>query len=559
MSHRNVSAFVLLLYLLTSISFCLLNEAKAQTASSPKISLFAKAGSGDYYTLYPDGVEKEEAFIGGFKSAQLDPKKENIYFYDTTLKVIARINLQDKKVYKVIGKPKSNGAKSYSTPVKFNDASLGKLIDFTFDEYGNILILDLDLSTGSQRPRILKALLTDETITEVVNINNRFSASVKTQDTYDFTFNLAGITSNKNNEVYLYGKYTYKRYGYGLYDWSEYWKGAYSNGSGITILKYTPALDKIEIFGGSDDIKNLGHSPKLSFGYGPNAPQNLSIKSLTFDHNGTGYLSTQDYIYHPSNGWTWRSDIFKLLTTSDGNVSKESFIGDGSGTTDDIGDGGSAISAYAVLTGANPLCNDKNGDIYIADNGTNRIRKILKGNGLITTIAGSGSETISFGETKAPKVISLSSPTSLSTDKSNNLYIVEPGRILLVSNLVIHEDNPAEVKKFATLKITKIAGYAVKDPKGEVSTPDLNLSYTLAGDEIVEVKGENIPDGTNVKLLTITPDGTALPNPPSSKLAGDSATIPIKIEAGTTKVIKAETDPFIPAPGVYLPGDNKGN
>ena len=144
----SVGLLLAITYMVFSISFCFLPCAKAQkevtlkelSLPSPTISLFAKTGTGEYYTLYPEGIKKEESYIGTFKSAQLDPLEENIYFYDTILKVIAKINLKDGKVYKVIGKPKGNTPSDFTNPVKFNDASLGPLTDFTFDKYGNLYI-----------------------------------------------------------------------------------------------------------------------------------------------------------------------------------------------------------------------------------------------------------------------------------------------------------------------------------------------------------------------------------------------------------------------------------
>ena len=47
---------------------------------------------------------------------------------------------------------------------------------------------------------------------------------------------------------------------------------------------------------------------------------------------------------------------------------------------------------------------------------------------------------------------------------------------------------------------------------------------------------------------------TQISQAPATKLTSGIASIPIKIDAGISKVIKAETDPFIPSPSVYLAG-----
>ncbi|MBI3591640.1 MAG: hypothetical protein HY094_09735 [Candidatus Melainabacteria bacterium] len=493
-------------------------KASAQTVSTAKVTLYAKTGNGDYYTLYPDGIKKEDAYIGGLKSVQLDPLEENIYFFDTVLKVIGKINLQSGKVYKVIGKPKSSSVIDYSTPVTFSNASLYKLTDFTFDKYGNIFILDSTDKNGNLSPRILKASFKDSTIKEVFKVNDYFLSPTLTNT----TFTLNSLSYDNDRFIYISGTLT-------------------NNGS--VVIKFDPLTKSGNIFAGVSGLSSIGYTPAVTLSSSPY----LKLQGLAFDHSNTCFLLTQDY-----QNSTWSYYTTKLIPNND-TFTQEAFIGDGTGSPDDIGDGGSGKNAYANLVGARCLCGDINGDTYIADSGTNRIRKILKDSGLITTVIGSGTESLSFGEFKSLKSISLQSPSSLLVDKSNNLYVVEPTRILLINNLTTHEDKPLQQVKVANLAITKIAGNNVVNPKGLTTTPDLSLDYTYAGDQTVEVTGQFIPDGTNVKLLTINPDGTSTPNPPNNKLTGGIASITVKAEAGTTKVLKAETDPFIPAPGVYLP------
>ena len=530
-----MSVSLVSLYLFFSLGLYLPPHANAKLEA---ITLFARAGNGDYYTLYPEGIKKEEAFIGGFKSAQLDPQEENIYFFDPTLKVIGRINLQDGKVYKVIGKPKGPTTLDYSLPIKFNDATLSKLVDFTFDKYGNIFILlnttlyDGNNNPSNGDPRILKASLKDETLKEVLKIDDQYKAAFTYQNSYDLTFLFNGITTDHDGTIFLYGKCTSKL------------------GSGQTILKFNPTIYTTELYALPAAISIPNTSPKIILN--PNNSNYFSLKGITFDHNNICYLSTNDYVNS-----SWRVDTTKIISNTnptDDTFIQEMFIGDGTGSPSDIGDGGYAAGAYASLAGSKCLCEDKSGNVYIADSGTNRIRKILKDSGLITTVVGGGTELVSFGQSKSPRSILLQSPNSLLVDKLDNLYIVENNRILLANNLITHADKPIQTVKVANLAITKIAGNEIKNPKGDITLPDLTLDYTYSGDQTIEVKGENIPDGTNIKLLTTNPDGTIPQNPPSGKLTSGLTTIPIKVEAGLTKVIKAETDPFIPAPGVYLPG-----
>ena len=542
-----IFAFV---YLFLPIGFCFIPQASAsappeavlkeRSLSNQTITLFAKAGSGDYYTLYPDGVKKEDAYIGGLRSAQLDPLEENIYFFDTTLKVIAKINLKDGKVSKVIGKPKSTASVNYSAPVKFADANLSKLIDFTFDKYGNIFILDNAGNSSSQNPRILKASLKDSSIKEVLNVSQYFQPN---NTGYGYGFDLKGLSYDKDKNIFIYGSGVFPAPSYGVSQWE------FSTVNGQLIIKFDVLSNIPEIYGGISRLTNIGFNPRLKLD-----TQNLSVSGISFDHDKNCFLHGSA---STSSGMAYNfTDKVVTTTNTDGSVKLtfERFLGDENTDPSELGDGGQAKSAYLSLTGPRCFCGDKSGDIFLADIATNRIRKVLHDTGLITTVAGGGKDSLSFGELKPLGSVSLNTPNSLLVDKSNNLYIVDSTRILLVKNLITHEEKPQQEVKTANLKITKIASLEIENPKGEVTVPDLTLDYTRAGDQNVEVRGENIPDGTNVKLLAVNSDGTTVQTNSQAKLTSGLAVIPVKVEAGTTKIIKAETDPFIPAPGVYLSG-----
>jgi uncharacterized protein (TIGR03437 family) len=96
-----------------------------------------------------------------------------------------------------------------------------------------------------------------------------------------------------------------------------------------------------------------------------------------------------------------------------------------------LGDGGPAASAGLALVGTVPhlgIVADKDGDIYLADYGDNRVRKVSR-TGIITTVAGKGTLGQSgFSGDGGPAVnAELNSPSGLALDKSGNLYIVDTG------------------------------------------------------------------------------------------------------------------------------------
>ena len=73
-----------------------------------------------------------------------------------------------------------------------------------------------------------------------------------------------------------------------------------------------------------------------------------------------------------------------------------------------------------VFVSSNP------GDIYIADTGNHRVRKVDGGTGIITTIAGTGTQGYS-GDAGAATAAKLDSPSGVAIDESGNVYIADTG------------------------------------------------------------------------------------------------------------------------------------
>ena len=67
---------------------------------------------------------------------------------------------------------------------------------------------------------------------------------------------------------------------------------------------------------------------------------------------------------------------------------------------------------------------DAQGNLYIADTGNNRIRRVDAATGVITTVAGDG--TNRFGGDGGPAVnASLSSPRGVAVDAAGNLFLTD--------------------------------------------------------------------------------------------------------------------------------------
>ena len=79
-----------------------------------------------------------------------------------------------------------------------------------------------------------------------------------------------------------------------------------------------------------------------------------------------------------------------------------------------------------MLFGPKGVTLDTNGDIYIADTGNNRMRKITISTGLIKTVAGNGKEGYSEDNVSATRT-SLFYPTDVAVDPSGNMFIADAG------------------------------------------------------------------------------------------------------------------------------------
>jgi hypothetical protein len=112
------------------------------------------------------------------------------------------------------------------------------------------------------------------------------------------------------------------------------------------------------------------------------------------------------------------------------------------------GDGGPATSAQ--FDGVARMAIDAAGNLYIADIDDNRIREVTAGTGVITTVAGTGfscsSPTASCGDGGAATSAQLHGPSSVAVDAAGNLYIFD------------HDDVRIRKVAVATGVITTIAG-----------------------------------------------------------------------------------------------------
>ena len=138
----------------------------------------------------------------------------------------------------------------------------------------------------------------------------------------------------------------------------------------------------------------------------------------------------------------------------------------GNGTQGYSGDNGPATNAQ--LNGPAGVAVDSAGNLYIADPGNNRIRKVS--NGVITTVAGNGTPGFS-GDNGPATSAQLYWPRGLAVDSAGNLYIADTAnnRIRKISNGVI-----------ATVAGNGTEGFS--GDNGPATSAQLYLPYSIAVD-----------------------------------------------------------------------------
>ncbi|MGD0501006.1 MAG: M36 family metallopeptidase, partial [Bryobacteraceae bacterium] len=148
---------------------------------------------------------------------------------------------------------------------------------------------------------------------------------------------------------------------------------------------------------------------------GPAASASLAGPvGMTFDGSGNLYIA--DYGHNRIR----KVSPDGIITTVVGNGSY-GYSGDGGPATD------------ASLAGPSGVAVDGSGNLYFADKGNNRIRKVASSSGIITTVAGGGDSYP--GDGGPPTSAYIIKPTCVAVDGSGNLYFSDSfgGRIVKLS------------------------------------------------------------------------------------------------------------------------------
>lgn len=139
----------------------------------------------------------------------------------------------------------------------------------------------------------------------------------------------------------------------------------------------------------------------------------------------------------------------------------------GTGTAGYTGDG--ALASAAELFSPSGVFVDPSGNIFIADTNNHVIREVSESTGFISTIAGNGTQcaqsSVSCGDGEAATAAQLSIPTGVALDSAGNIYIADEGsnrvRAVNPSTAAVTLANvPIAAGDIATVAGTGVGGYS---------------------------------------------------------------------------------------------------
>ena len=196
--------------------------------------------------------------------------------------------------------------------------------------------------------------------------------------------------------------------------------GCWTNtSSGITTCPFTSGTAAVSgnylTFSGSGTAVNVQSG---------NTSQSAFTVSVSNAIATNGYISVYSTIAFSASGWGTNYGIIEAVRISGSNITTNiasvtvivsTIAGSGSiGSAD-------GISNLASFNNPESVAVDSSGNVYVADSGNNKIRKITPA-GMVSTFAGSGVQSSTDGN---GSVASFYDPEGLAFDSSGNIYVVE--------------------------------------------------------------------------------------------------------------------------------------
>jgi sugar lactone lactonase YvrE len=155
----------------------------------------------------------------------------------------------------------------------------------------------------------------------------------------------------------------------------------------------------------------------------------LDLNGYAYNYNGDNIAATSALLWNPFNVAVDSFGNLYIADSGNGRIRKVTaatgIITTVAGTGLYYGYNGDDIAATrATLNLPTGVARDSFGNLYIADSGNHRIRKVSAGTGIITSVAG-GFYNSDIGDNRAATSATLWNPSGVAVDSANNLYIAD--------------------------------------------------------------------------------------------------------------------------------------
>ena len=224
-------------------------------------------------------------------------------------------------------------------------------------------------------------------------------------------------------------------------------------------------------------------------GDGFNAPSSTLAgpRGIAIDQNGNVYIADEG-----NNRIRKISSATHSITTVAG-----------TGAAGYGGDGGPATAGLLNLPAG--VAVDMAGNVYVADTGNNRIRKITVATGVITTVAGNGQNGYS-GDGGSAVNSTLGSPSAVAVDASGNIFIAD------TLNVVVRKVSSSGI--ITTFAGGGISGVFLVKPTG-VAVDSAGNVFIADGQHVRKADGSTgaiiaIDSGTNYNPYGVAVDSTGI-------------------------------------------------
>jgi trimeric autotransporter adhesin len=411
-----------------------------ELSTSGSLSIFAGKGYSGYSN---DGKSSTTALIGGVTGLAID-SKGNIYFADAVGSRIRKVTMPSGIITTVAG----NGTKCDKAGVcgdggAATSANLNLPESVAVDQNGIIYIAD----TSDNRIRAVNTTTATVTIAgvsipagDINTVAGDSTACANSQDTCGDggaanKANLTmpeGVAIDSNGNLYIAD----------THDQRIRWV------AGATTGKST-----IETFAGNglpctNPVSGCGD------GGAPTSARLYLPRSLYSDAAGDVWIADTD-----SNRIRYIAEGSNIITS----------VVDSTGTQGFAGDGGAATAAQIDFPGG--VFVDSSGNLLVADTGNQRVRQVTQSTGDIATVAGGGMG----GDGGLPTAGTLALPWGVAEDASGNLYIADAG-----NNRVRKITNPGQSSAVITTYAgTGSAGYSGDGALAINATLDAPTSVAL--------------------------------------------------------------------------------